>query len=74
MANPIKSSITVNSSVYPLDVCSLVASKYLAASSVLNESKFYKPDGDHRDQPPEEHQPLADVPVVHVLQHARPLL
>ena len=30
--------MTVNSSEYPLDVCSLVASRYLAASSVLNKS------------------------------------
>ena len=38
IASPIRSSMTVNSSEYPLDVCSLVASRYFAASSVLNKS------------------------------------
>ena len=37
IASPIRSSMTVNSSEYPLEVCNFVASKYLAASSVLKK-------------------------------------
>ena len=38
MASPMRSSMTENSSVKPLLVCSLVCSKYLAASSVLGDT------------------------------------
>ena len=58
MASPMRSSMTENSSVKPLLVCSLVCSRYLAASSVLGQGLGRGQEKEQKEKEQEQEKEL----------------